>query len=114
MRPVRKTASMRGRPMTRLPIGRGENVAMTEPDPVDRLRPGMRVVVRRRIEHGVTDALGDLVARDANTVSILTRRGLVVIDRTAVVAAKEAVSYTHLRAHETVLDLVCRLLLEKK
>src|SRR5665811_377585 len=25
----------------------------------------------------------------------------------------EAVSYTHLRAHETVLDLVCRLLLEK-
>ena len=25
-----------------------------------------------------------------------------------------AVSYTHLGAHETVLDLVCRLLLEKK
>ena len=33
-----------------------------------------------------------------------------------VVSAKieSAVSYTHLRAHETVLDLVCRLLLEKK
>ena len=32
-------------------------------------------------------------------------------------AAREGrnpVSYTHLRAHETVLDLVCRLLLEKK
>ena len=28
--------------------------------------------------------------------------------------AVAAVSYTHLRAHETVLDLVCRLLLEKK
>src|SRR5665811_2031801 len=28
-------------------------------------------------------------------------------------ATKTAVSYTHLRAHETVLDLVCRLLLEK-
>src|SRR5665811_2040572 len=27
---------------------------------------------------------------------------------------KISVSYTHLRAHETVLDLVCRLLLEKK
>ena len=27
---------------------------------------------------------------------------------------RTAVSYTHLRAHETVLDLVCRLLLEKK
>ena len=26
----------------------------------------------------------------------------------------DAVSYTHLRAHKTVLDLVCRLLLEKK
>ena len=25
-----------------------------------------------------------------------------------------AVSYTHLRAHETVLDLVCRLMLVKK
>ena len=30
------------------------------------------------------------------------------------VEAFRAVSYTHLRAHETVLDLVCRLLLEKK
>src|SRR5665811_2543187 len=28
--------------------------------------------------------------------------------------APDPVSYTHLRAHETVLDLVCRLLLEKK
>ena len=28
--------------------------------------------------------------------------------------SESAVSYTHLRAHETVLDLVCRLLLEKK
>ena len=29
-------------------------------------------------------------------------------------AQTNSVSYTHLRAHETVLDLVCRLLLEKK
>ena len=29
-------------------------------------------------------------------------------------AVNTPVSYTHLRAHETVLDLVCRLLLEKK
>ena len=29
-------------------------------------------------------------------------------------ASLTSVSYTHLRAHETVLDLVCRLLLEKK
>src|SRR5664280_2601436 len=31
----------------------------------------------------------------------------------ALAAGCTAVSYTHLRAHETVLDLVCRLLLEK-
>ena len=31
-----------------------------------------------------------------------------------VVAPIIPVSYTHLRAHETVLDLVCRLLLQKK
>ena len=35
-----------------------------------------------------------------------------LIDGTAL--ALGPVSYTHLRAHETVLDLVCRLLLEKK
>src|SRR5664280_3922083 len=33
--------------------------------------------------------------------------------RRAVSTVSRAVSYTHLRAHETVLDLVCRLLLEK-
>ena len=32
----------------------------------------------------------------------------------SVALGAESVSYTHLRAHETVLDLVCRLLLEKK
>ena len=30
------------------------------------------------------------------------------------IVTDETVSYTHLRAHETVLDLVCRLLLDKK
>src|SRR5665811_1306566 len=34
--------------------------------------------------------------------------------RTIRLSSIAAVSYTHLRAHETVLDLVCRLLLEKK
>ena len=33
---------------------------------------------------------------------------------TKVILSTLSVSYTHLRAHETVLDLVCRLLLEKK
>ena len=30
------------------------------------------------------------------------------------ISGVKSVSYTHLRAHETVLDLVCRLLLETK
>lgn len=63
-----------------------------DPDPVAGLRPGMRVVVRRRIArdaHGVTDALGEIVALDADTVSVRTRAGVQVIDRATVVAAKE-------------------------
>ena len=39
-------------------------------------------------------------------------RGEVLLEH--VIGGLGAVSYTHLRAHETVLDLVCRLLLEKK
>ena len=42
---------------------------------------------------------------------------IVVLDveaRARLQVGQVAVSYTHLRAHETVLDLVCRLLLEKK
>ena len=38
---------------------------------------------------------------------------LVLFDRWFVDVHLHAVSYTHLRAHETVLDIVCRLLLEK-
>ena len=37
-----------------------------------------------------------------------------VVRGVEVVPCGEPVSYTHLRAHETVLDIVCRLLLEKK
>ncbi|WDT36765.1 hypothetical protein PVA38_10905 [Streptococcus pneumoniae D39] len=39
---------------------------------------------------------------------------MIYIKITFLLAAFYSVSYTHLRAHETVLDLVCRLLLEKK
>eukprot|EP00656_Telonema_subtile_P004537 TRINITY_DN12073_c0_g1_i2.p1 TRINITY_DN12073_c0_g1~~TRINITY_DN12073_c0_g1_i2.p1 ORF type:complete len:205 (+),score=46.60 TRINITY_DN12073_c0_g1_i2:169-783(+) len=35
-------------------------------------------------------------------------------DKEETSSGQAPVSYTHLRAHETVLDLVCRLLLEKK
>src|ERR1035437_3353742 len=89
MRPVRRPASMRGQPTSRIPIEGSERSAMTDSDPVDGLRPGMRAVVRRRIDHGVTDALGEVVAMDADTVSVRTRRGVETIERAAVLAAKE-------------------------
>ena len=50
---------------------------------------------------GITPLLGNLDAPAS-------------LRRLAGLAPYVPVSYTHLRAHETVLDLVCRLLLEKK
>ena len=44
---------------------------------------------------------------------LMAREGMTVMSG-ATLFRINAVSYTHLRAHETVLDLVCRLLLEKK
>ena len=38
---------------------------------------------------------------------------LVNIIKNNIIESEETVSYTHLRAHETTSDLVCRLLLEK-
>ena len=48
--------------------------------------------------------------------TIQVHEELPVLNRSARLLAEKIipVSYTHLRAHETVLDLVCRLLLEKK
>ena len=49
------------------------------------------------------------VPNSAVTLKVRTASG-----SSPVMAPSTPVSYTHLRAHETVLDLVCRLLLEKK
>ena len=65
-------------------------------------RNGRHPVGRRALGHG-----------DRQAAACERRR-----DQSAVAAGRAKrvapVSYTHLRAHETVLDLVCRLLLEKK
>ncbi|WP_285251354.1 hypothetical protein [Pseudarthrobacter sp. fls2-241-R2A-168] len=50
---------------------------------------GTRVVVRYRIEGGLADALGHLVACDAGACTIRTRQADVVIPLEVVVAAKE-------------------------
>ena len=47
------------------------------------------------------------------TGRFFTQSDLINNSKIAVIGM-DAVSYTHLRAHETVLDIVCRLLLEKK
>lgn len=50
---------------------------------------GTRVVVRHLVESGsATDALGDLIAIDAQSCTVATRRGEVVIATASIVAAK--------------------------
>ena len=56
----------------------------------------------------------DAVFAWANTVSLEKQAKPVEPDQIRAGDFFIPVSYTHLRAHETVLDLVCRLLLEKK
>ena len=55
---------------------------------------------------------GEIPVSEAGSYAIPGATYVLVNDITSPRSA--AVSYTHLRAHETVLDLVCRLLLEKK
>mgnify|MGYP003381619548 CR=1 FL=1 len=61
--------------------------------------------------------------RDSNTTGRVDGKAVAIVVEQLVadrvvgsirVESSDPVSYTHLRAHETVLDLVCRLLLEKK
>jgi hypothetical protein len=53
--------------------------------------PGTRVVIRYRIEGGLTDALGDLISLSLTDgqCTVRTRRADVVIPLALVVAAKE-------------------------
>src|SRR5665811_1076703 len=69
------------------------------------------------LEHGGLDEHGNVLTEKPE-ISLYTHdkftdlcRGPHV-ERTGQI--NPSVSYTHLRAHETVLDLVCRLLLEQK
>ena len=50
---------------------------------------GTRVVVRYRIEGGLTDALGELVGRTGGLCTVRTRRADVAIPLALVVAAKQ-------------------------
>jgi hypothetical protein len=66
-------------------------VSPTQPTPQEFLAaatPGTRVVVRYRIDSGLTDALGHLVATDDGQCTVRTRKADVVIPLDLVVAAK--------------------------
>ena len=69
-----------------------------------------------------SSAASDVYKRQARGPGFdLGKRGVIAVevgdrdlDVVFLLELLDPVSYTHLRAHETVLDLVCRLLLEKK
>src|SRR5665811_678280 len=60
----------------------------------------------------------DLHTSFTSVLTQLKKDAQVIIDESVIeierCTEEISLSYTHLRAHETVLDLVCRLLLEKK
>ena len=77
----------------RLKEGQVTGTALPDSQPSDDIRHGF---VYERVQHITLKS----IANNPDIVEGMSR--------------SETVSYTHLRAHETVLDLVCRLLLEKK
>ena len=62
-----------------------------------------------RLAGGIAHDFNNLLA----VILMRLEMGLAMTEADAPIR-RHPVSYTHLRAHETVLDLVCRLLLEKK
>src|SRR5665811_2557646 len=84
--------------------------------PPRRSRAAMKIVVGYvKSPEGaaaVDRAIEEARLRNASLVIVHSSKGGLREDVDEAVAYQEPVSYTHLRAHETVLDLVCRLLLE--
>src|SRR5450756_2425720 len=84
-------------------------------------QPGLPGLPGFNGQHSAADRMRELLARTVQdhlvdghaTASALDeiRRRLDALER-ALDHVRDAVSYTHLRAHETRHDLVCRLLLE--
>src|SRR5664280_2861940 len=71
-------------------------------------------VIARTGHRSDGSSLGRVIARTGHSALHRRKPGRPVRVAATSRTAPTPVSYTHLRAHETVLDLVCRLLLEKK
>ena len=78
------------------------------------IRDRLRLDVEGRDERGTSDWLLTEEAAARCAAGRVGADGADLEARGAREVGVVAVSYTHLRAHETVLDLVFRLLLEKK
>ena len=95
--------------------GQVDQLAITDrqPEPVGKLRDRVRTQL-----HLSRNSRRELDRKDkdlARRAAALTATGLGAVHiRKRLGLGPVAVSYTHLRAHETREDLVCRLLLEKK
>mgnify|MGYP003380443556 CR=1 FL=1 len=73
-----------------------------------------RQVERAATTEGINYALGSVLNHVLLHQTIIGQEAITQLEMAGDFPDIVAVSYTHLRAHETVLDLVCRLLLEKK
>ena len=66
------------------------------------------------IRDGVAAVNLGLVTQQYGRIEVMMPAVAIAVQLAVQLVRVVPVSYTHLRAHETVLDLVCRLLLEKK
>ena len=82
------------------------------PEPIWFLKPDTALL--RNNDPFYIPAFSQEVHYECELVVRIDRVGKSIAERFAHRYYKEAVSYTHLRAHETKANLVCRLLLEKK
>ena len=76
---------------------------------IEMIKEGRNVPRKGHIQK--RDVLADPLYNDKVVTKLINN---IMLDGKRGVAQKIAVSYTHLRAHETDSYLVCRLLLEKK
>ena len=79
-------------------------------------KPEVQVLhaVQGQHRHTITRPHAQRLMQEGRGAIGLRVPGAIGDDGAFLVQGINPVSYTHLRAHETVLDIVCRLLLEKK